>query len=121
MDANIRKLLAGHQTLTTSVVRMSASMCRTSYKRHILFQGPVTGPYKQYPAFSTSFASVSGNVKDLVTIKYSNNQNPTKEADFRDVIVKDVPISQSGQLCLEVKMPRPSAVPEVRTAQFHAH
>jgi hypothetical protein len=77
----------------------------------------ITRP-KTFAAYGTTFASVSGNVDDLVTIKYSTDPHPTCEEDFPHTIVKDIPISQSGQLCLEINVPRPTEVPEVRRTIF---
>jgi len=87
---------------------------------HLPFCGDIIRNPQRFSAYTTTFVSFSGNVGDLVTVHYTRNRVPRSPADFKSLIVADVPIAPSGQLCFNITMPRPASIPEYGVLLFQA-
>ncbi|KAJ5488139.1 hypothetical protein N7453_011593 [Penicillium expansum] len=77
-------------------------------------------PFCGFSRRSRSFLSFSGHPGDLVTALYTRNRVPRKRDDFPYIILQDVPIQPSGQLCLNVTIPFQTKVDEMGVMYFEA-
>lgn len=75
---------------------------------------------QEYARQSRSFLSFSGHPGDLVTALYAGHRVPRKRDDFPHVILQDVPIHPSGQLCVNVTIPFQTEVGEMGVMYFEA-
>ncbi|KAF9002915.1 hypothetical protein BDQ17DRAFT_1390588 [Cyathus striatus] len=75
---------------------------------------------QRFAGYSMTFLSFSGNAGDLVSVKYTTNRVPRRREDFNISIVSEVPIAPSGQLCINIQMPTPSAEAEYGILLFEA-
>ncbi|OAA53893.1 hypothetical protein ISF_08595 [Cordyceps fumosorosea ARSEF 2679] len=73
-----------------------------------------------YPRRSRSFLSFSGHPGDLVTVLYTTNRVPRQRDDFPYMILRDVPIQPSGQLCVNVTIPFQTKANEMGVMYFEA-
>ncbi|KAJ5199095.1 hypothetical protein N7491_000342 [Penicillium cf. griseofulvum] len=71
-------------------------------------------------ATSRSFLSFSGHPGDLVTALYTQHRVPRKRDDFPYIILQDVPIQPSGQLCVNVTIPFKTKLDEMGVMYFEA-
>lgn len=82
--------------------------------------GEIVHNPQRYSRSARSFLSFSGHPGDLVTVLYTRNRVPRKRDDFQNVILQDVPIQPSGQLCVNVTIPFQTALNEVGVMYFEA-
>ncbi|PYI02571.1 hypothetical protein BO78DRAFT_422360 [Aspergillus sclerotiicarbonarius CBS 121057] len=75
---------------------------------------------QKYARRSRSFLSFSGHPGDLVTVLYTQDRVPSKREDFPYLILQDVPIQPSGQLCVNVTIPFQTQVNEMGVMYFEA-
>ena len=75
---------------------------------------------QQYTRSSRGFLSFSGHPGDLVTALYTRHRVPRKRDDFPNIILQDVPIQPSGQLCVNVTIPFQTEVNEMGVMYFEA-
>ncbi|KAH8723073.1 hypothetical protein GQ44DRAFT_741230 [Phaeosphaeriaceae sp. PMI808] len=84
------------------------------------FCGEIIHNPQQYPSRSRGFLSFSGQPGDLVTALYTQKRVPKKRDDFTRIILQDVPIQRSGQLCVNVKIPFQTVLNEMGVMYFEA-
>ncbi|CBY00128.1 hypothetical protein IAQ61_002677 [Plenodomus lingam] len=84
------------------------------------FCGEIIHNPGKYDHRSRTFLSFSGHPGDLVTTLYTRNRVPRKRDDFPHVILQDVPIATSGQLCVNVTIPFPTELDEMGVMYFEA-
>jgi hypothetical protein len=75
---------------------------------------------QKYTRNSRSFLSFSGHPGDLVTALYTGHRVPRKRDDFSHIILQDVPIQASGQLCVNVTIPFKTELGEMGVMYFEA-
>lgn len=75
---------------------------------------------QQYPARSRAFLSFSGHPGNLVTALYTHKRVPKTRDDFTQVIFQNVPISPSGQLCVNVTISFHTTLNEMGVMYFEA-
>lgn len=83
-------------------------------------EGEIIHNPQRYARSSRTFLSFSGHPGDLVTALYATNRVPRSKDDFPLTILQDVPIQQSGQLCVNVTIPFPTEVNEMGVMYFEA-
>jgi hypothetical protein len=79
----------------------------------------IHGP-QRYARSTRSFLSFSGHPGDLVTALYTQHRVPRQRDDFSSIILEDVPIQPSGQLCVNVTIPFQTKVDEIGVMFFEA-
>jgi hypothetical protein len=75
---------------------------------------------QRYARRSRTFLSFSGHPGDLVTALYTRNRVPKERDDFPYVVLQDVPIQPSGQLCMNVTIPFETNADEMGVMYFEA-
>ena len=75
---------------------------------------------QRYTRHSRGFLSFSGHPGDLVTALYTRHRVPRKRDDFPNIILQDVPIQPSGQLCVNVTIPFKTELSEMGVMYFEA-
>ncbi|KAL6702367.1 hypothetical protein ACN47E_002639 [Coniothyrium glycines] len=75
---------------------------------------------QRYSRSSRSFLSFSGHPGDLVSALYTRNRVPKKRDDFPHIILENVPIQPSGQLCVNVTIPFETEPAEMGVMYFEA-
>ncbi|CAI9628216.1 hypothetical protein GT037_002323 [Alternaria burnsii] len=93
---------------------------RPSIDRYVPFCGKILHNPQRYSRRSRGFLSFSGHPGDLVTVLYTRYRVPRKREDFPLIIMRDVPIQPSGQLCVNVTIPFETAVNEMGVMYFEA-
>lgn len=83
-------------------------------------EGEIIHNPQQYPRRSRSFLSFSGHPGDLVTALYTRKRVPRQRDDFNHIILQDVPIQSSGQLCVNVTIPFETKLDEMGVIYFEA-
>lgn len=73
-----------------------------------------------YARSSRSFLSFSGHPGDLVTVLYTRHRVPRGRDEFTDIIVKNVPIAPSGQLCVNITIQFQTKAGEMGVMYFEA-
>ncbi|OQD80363.1 hypothetical protein PENANT_c036G10241 [Penicillium antarcticum] len=81
---------------------------------------PFCGIFLSVSGLAAAFLSFSGHPGDLVTALYTRNRVPRKRDDFPYIILQDVPIQPSGQLCVNVTIPFQTEVDEMGVIYFEA-
>ncbi|KAJ5317521.1 hypothetical protein N7508_002029 [Penicillium antarcticum] len=87
---------------------------------HVQFPWMTRGPNARTRPEIDCFLSFSGHPGDLVTALYTRNRVPRKRDDFPYIILQDVPIQPSGQLCVNVTIPFQTEVDEMGVIYFEA-
>lgn len=75
---------------------------------------------QEFTRHSRTFLSFSGHSGDLVTVRYTQNRVPRNTDDFPYMIIQDVPIQPSGQLCVNVTIPFETKLNEMGVMYFEA-
>ncbi|CAO2654356.1 Nn.00g110890.m01.CDS01 [Neocucurbitaria sp. VM-36] len=75
---------------------------------------------QRYSRRSRSFLSFSGHPGDLVTVLYTRYRVPKKRDDFPHIILQNVPIQPSGQLCVNITIPFETEADEMGVMYFDA-
>ncbi|KXG49983.1 uncharacterized protein PGRI_059510 [Penicillium griseofulvum] len=83
-------------------------------------EGEIIHNPQRYARSSRSFLSFSGHPGDLVTALYTTHRVPRKRDDFPHIILQDVPIQSSGQLCVNVTIPFETKLDEMGVMYFEA-
>ncbi|KAK6085265.1 hypothetical protein SCUP515_01083 [Seiridium cupressi] len=83
-------------------------------------KGDIVHNPQAYARSSRTFLSFSSHPGDLVTALYTRNRVPKKRDDFHHVILQDVPITVSGQLCVNVTIPFQTNIDEMGVMYFEA-
>ncbi|KAM3460968.1 hypothetical protein MY5147_002822 [Beauveria neobassiana] len=84
------------------------------------FCGEIVHNPQRYSRRSRSFLSFSGHPGDLVTALYTRHRVPRKRSDFPYIILQNVPIQPSGQLCVNVTIPFRTKADEIGVMYFEA-
>ncbi|KAF2785704.1 hypothetical protein K505DRAFT_330839 [Melanomma pulvis-pyrius CBS 109.77] len=93
---------------------------RLEMDRYNPFCGEILHNPQIYPRRDRGFLSFSGHPGDLVTALYTSHRVPRKRDDFSHIILHDVPIQPSGQLCVNVTIPFKTDVDEMGVMYFEA-
>ncbi|KAI4177609.1 MAG: hypothetical protein LQ346_007632 [Caloplaca aetnensis] len=93
---------------------------RPAMDRYNTFCGEIVRNPQRYTRHSRSFLSFSGHPGDLVTALYTRHRVPRKRDDFPHIILQDVPIQPSGQLCVNVTIPFKTELSEMGVMYFEA-
>ncbi|KAF2278870.1 uncharacterized protein EI97DRAFT_431118 [Westerdykella ornata] len=93
---------------------------RPEIERYNPFCGEIVHNPGKYARRSRTFLSFSGHPGDIVTALYTRQRVPRKKDDFPLIILQDVPIQPSGQLCLNVTIPFETEENEMGVMYFEA-
>ncbi|KAG9258582.1 uncharacterized protein F5Z01DRAFT_203016 [Emericellopsis atlantica] len=93
---------------------------RPELKDYSSFCGDIIHNPQKYDRNTRTFLSFSGHPGDIVTVLYTTNRVPRKRDDFSHLILQDVPIKPSGQLCLNVTIPFRTELDEMGVMYFEA-
>jgi hypothetical protein len=85
-----------------------------------LIGGEIVHNPQKYPRSSRTFLSFSGHPGDLVSALYTRHRVPRKREDFTNIIMQDVPVQSSGQLCVNVTIPFHTDIDEMGVLYFEA-
>ncbi|KAK1454604.1 hypothetical protein CABS01_10115 [Colletotrichum abscissum] len=83
-------------------------------------KGEIVHNPQAYARSSRTFLSFSGHPGDLVTALYTRNRVPKKRDDFPHIILQDLPIQPSGQVCVNVTIPFETKLNEMGVMYFEA-
>ncbi|KAJ6043165.1 uncharacterized protein N7446_001361 [Penicillium canescens] len=111
---------AGFHVQFPWMTRVPSPKTRPEIDRYNPFCGEIVHNPQRYSRHSRSFLAFSGHPRDLVTALYSRHRVPRKREDFPYIILKDVPIQPSGQLCVNVTIPFQIEVDEMGVIYFEA-
>ncbi|KAK8023795.1 hypothetical protein PG993_011861 [Apiospora rasikravindrae] len=110
-------------TAICSLLALSISINLTSAAHagfHVQFPWMSRGPNPRTRPEIDRYNPFCSHPGDLVTALYTRNRVPRKRDDFSDVILEDVPIQASGQLCVNVTIPFSTKVDEMGVMYFEA-
>ncbi|PSN60135.1 hypothetical protein BS50DRAFT_640223 [Corynespora cassiicola Philippines] len=93
---------------------------RPELDQYNAFCGEIIHNPQRYSRSSRSFLSFCGHPGDLVTVFYTRNRVPKKRDDFPHMILQNLPIQPSGQLCVNVTIPFETESDEMGVMYFEA-
>ncbi|PPQ91130.1 hypothetical protein CVT25_013267 [Psilocybe cyanescens] len=85
-----------------------------------LKKGDIIRNPQSFAGYSKTFLSFSGHAGDLVSVRYTTNRVPKNREEFNVKMVTQVPITPSGQLCIDIEMPTPVTNPQYGVLLFEA-